>query len=102
MVYGCYMHVDKACRILAYQKQRKDSLIVMDVTCKRYPKLICFCICHSQVCMVLFYVTLSHIQTYIIVTHSKSLSWRKLPSVKNDALGFFSFYYTEHKELQTC
>lgn len=55
------MHVDKACHILAYQKQRKDSLIVMDVTCKHYPKLIYFCICNSQVCTVLFYAALSHV-----------------------------------------
>jgi len=66
---------------LAYQKQTKDSLIVMNVTCNLYPKLIYFCIYHSQMCTVLFYVTLSHIQTHIILTHSKSVSQRKLLSM---------------------
>jgi len=42
LVYECYMHVDKACHILAYQKQTKDSLTVMNVTCNLYPKLIYF------------------------------------------------------------
>lgn len=81
LVYGCSVHIDKACHILAYQKQTKDSLIVMNVTCNHYPRLIYCWICHPQMCVALFYVPLSHMQTHLIVTHSKSVSCRKLLSV---------------------
>lgn len=81
LVYGCSAHTDKACHILAYQIQTKDSLIVMNVTCNYYPRLIYCWIGRSQMCAVLFYVTLSHMQTHIIATHSKSISRRTLLSV---------------------
>lgn len=101
LVYGCSTHIDKACHILAYQNQTKDSLIVMNVTCNHYPRLIYCWICHPQMYAVLFYVPLSHMQTDIIVAHSKSVSWRKLFSA-NKWWSVVFFYYPQHKELQTC